>query len=209
LTGNHPYLIQLVCSGLFQPQGRLRAIDEADRVVGDALANMFQLDYDTLSVPEKTILQQLSVGGGGTVDRLAASLDLDPGPLRSYLGELRLLGYVHGEGDAYRIARQLLDTWLGMVRGPKPAAETYHLAAIRELLLSAFTARELRQLFVYSPHTELRLLTRQIGEGDALEPMVDKVIAFCRVRDLLADLLREVEAANPRQYARFAGTLRR
>ena len=33
--------------------------------------------------------------------------------------------------------------------------------------------------------------------------MADKVIAFCRTRDLLPDLLAEVARARPRVYARY------
>lgn len=83
----------------------------------------------------------------------------------------------------------------------------YDLAAVRELLLRAFTAADLRRLFLYTAHPELRLLGQEFAEGDGLARMVDKAIEQCVTKDLLADLLREVQRANPRMYARFESRL--
>ena len=94
--------------------------------------------------------------------------------------------------------------------GGQPApAGGYDLAAVRDLLLDAFTASELRRLFLYTANPALRPLLQEFGASNGLSVMVDKTIEYCRVRDLLPDLLAEVERANPRQYARYAGRLKR
>jgi hypothetical protein len=84
----------------------------------------------------------------------------------------------------------------------------YDLQAVRDLLLAAFTAPDLRRLFLYTPNAELRRLSREFGPNDGLNAMVETAIQFCLARRLLPDLLGEVERANPRQYAHFAGRLR-
>jgi hypothetical protein len=78
------------------------------------------------------------------------------------------------------------------------------LQVVRDLLLAAFTADDLRRLFLYTANAELRPLTREFSPRDGLAAMADKAIEFCQVRDLLPELLAEVQRANPRQYARFA-----
>jgi hypothetical protein len=82
------------------------------------------------------------------------------------------------------------------------------LAAIRDLLLEAFTATELRRLILYTSSAELRPLGREFADSDGLAAMVEKAIRFCGSRDLLPDLLREVERERPRQYRRYAHLLR-
>jgi len=83
----------------------------------------------------------------------------------------------------------------------------YNIAAIRELLLEAFTAEELRRLFLYTANPALRPLTQEFSPRDGLAAMVDRTITFCQTRALLPDLLHEVERERPRQYARFADRL--
>jgi hypothetical protein len=84
----------------------------------------------------------------------------------------------------------------------------YDLQAVRDLLLAAFGAPELRRLFLYTSNPALRSLTQQFSPNDGLAAMADTAIQFCRQQRLLPDLLREVERANPRQYAHFANRLR-
>jgi hypothetical protein len=95
---------------------------------------------------------------------------------------------------------------------PPPAAPVdtggYDLAAVRDLLLAAFTAPDLRRLFLYTDNGGLRPLTQEFSPNDGLTAMVDRTIEFCLSRNLLPDLLREVERVNSRQYAHYAHRLR-
>lgn len=82
------------------------------------------------------------------------------------------------------------------------------LNVVREMLLAAFTASDLRRLFVYAPaDSPLRPLVNRISKGDSLSSMADAVIEYCEVQALFGELLRVVQQANPRQYARFEGRL--
>jgi hypothetical protein len=91
----------------------------------------------------------------------------------------------------------------GQASGSSPIAQAYDLAAVRDLLLEAFTAVDLRRLFEYSERPELRPVVREFGAGDGLTDVADKAIAFCRTRDLLPELLAEVARLRPRPYARY------
>jgi len=81
------------------------------------------------------------------------------------------------------------------------------LTAVRDLLLDAFAAADLRRLVLYTTNAGLRPLGREFADNDGLAAMVEKTIRFCQARDLLRDLLREVERVNPRQYRRYAHRL--
>jgi tetratricopeptide (TPR) repeat protein/MoxR-like ATPase len=82
----------------------------------------------------------------------------------------------------------------------------YDLAAIRELLLAAFTPEELRRFL--QDRSDLRPILNRIGPSDGLQDMVDEVIEYCEQQLLIDDLLREVRDDNPRQYERFEPRLR-
>lgn len=92
-------------------------------------------------------------------------------------------------------------------KGTLPQISSNHLAVVRELLLAAFTARDLRNLFLYSNLTDLQPLIHRIDISQGLASMVDDVIVYCHKRDLVPALLAEVRRVNPGQYARFASRL--
>jgi hypothetical protein len=71
-----------------------------------------------------------------------------------------------------------------------PDAGGYDLAAVRDLLLAAFSADELRRLFVYTSIADLRPAILEFGPNDGLAAMAEKAVQFCLERDLLPDLLR-------------------
>jgi hypothetical protein len=89
-----------------------------------------------------------------------------------------------------------------------PDSGGYDLAAVRDLLLAAFTAPDLRRLFLYTSNGGLRPLLREFSPNDGPAAMVERTIEFCLARNLLPDLLQEVERVNPRQYAQYAHRLR-
>lgn len=89
---------------------------------------------------------------------------------------------------------------------PSPTAD-YDIAAVRELLLAAFTAPDLRRLFLYTSNPELRPLTLEFSDHDGLATLVDKTITYCQTHALLPGLLHALEQVNPRMYTRFAGRL--
>ena len=82
----------------------------------------------------------------------------------------------------------------------------YNLRAIRELLLAAFSAEELRALIVYDE--KLGPLQHEFSPSDAIIDMADKTIDYCQRFLLMEYFLELVEEERQRQYARFEGRLR-
>lgn len=80
-------------------------------------------------------------------------------------------------------------------------AQDYDLKAIRELLLAAFTAEEVRRFC--SDRPTFRPVTKRFGPGHGLDDMVDEVMTYCDTYLFFPELLDEVKQANPRQYERF------
>jgi hypothetical protein len=80
--------------------------------------------------------------------------------------------------------------------------QTHDIAAVRKLLLAAFTPEELRR-FCQDRPTFKPVMTK-FGPGMGLDDMIDRVIDCCETHGLFDELLAEVKAANPRQYEQFA-----
>jgi hypothetical protein len=83
------------------------------------------------------------------------------------------------------------------------SASTPSLSALRDLLLTAFTADDLRRLFLYTSNSDLKPLIQRFSKSDGLVDMVEKTIEYCGPRNLIPNLLDEVKAANPRRYAQW------
>lgn len=87
--------------------------------------------------------------------------------------------------------------------GPEyPFTIQYNLKSIRELLLDAFTARELKRLLQFAPHPDLVKLLDELGPDDSKSDIVDKIITCCFQPGLMPKLLQEVKRARPDKYAR-------
>jgi hypothetical protein len=81
------------------------------------------------------------------------------------------------------------------------SAETYNIAAIRELLQAAFNPETLYRFCLDRPL--LQPIVNRFGHGQGEDDMVDEVIDYCETQLLWDGLLAAVEEDNPRQYARF------
>jgi len=82
----------------------------------------------------------------------------------------------------------------------------YDIAAIRELILAAYTPQTLRIFCQDRP--ALQPVVTSFGPKDGLDDLAAHVIDYCQTRLLWNELLDEIERDNPRQYARFANRVR-
>jgi hypothetical protein len=85
-------------------------------------------------------------------------------------------------------------------------AGSYNLAAIRQLLLAAFTAEELRRFCQDRP--AFRPILDEFGPEQGLSARVARVIDYCETHILFDQLLAEIKATNPAQYQRFEPQIR-
>jgi hypothetical protein len=81
----------------------------------------------------------------------------------------------------------------------------YNLGSIRELLLTAFTADDLRRFCQVRP--SLRPVVHHFGPNDSPQEMADELINYCETRSMWPEFLAEVKEARPKQYARFGSRL--
>jgi formylglycine-generating enzyme required for sulfatase activity len=86
------------------------------------------------------------------------------------------------------------------------SGSSYNIAAIRRLLLEAFTAKELYRLC--RDHPDLCPIVTRTSPEQGLDDMANEVIEYCRTHLAFEDLLAAVAEENPRQYARFEPELR-
>ena len=83
----------------------------------------------------------------------------------------------------------------------------YNYRAIRELLLAAYSADELRALIVYDE--ELGPLRHEFAPNDSISALADKAIGYCTRHLLMEHFLGLVKEERPLPYARFEHELRR
>jgi len=86
-------------------------------------------------------------------------------------------------------------------------SEQYNLRAIRDLLLDAFNADELHDLFTFAETEELQAVPNEFAEGDGLPAKVRKAVTYCERHGLLGEMLAEVKAANRYAYEQYEATL--
>ena len=82
----------------------------------------------------------------------------------------------------------------------------YNHAAIRELLLGAFTSETLRRFWL--DRLTFRPVVSEFASTHGLADMVDEVLDYCRTQRLWDEPLAEVEQVNPRQVRHFEPQLR-
>ncbi len=111
----HPYLLQALCLRLYELEGRrLRPPTQDDfaRVCDEEkFGDVFQQDYDNLSCSQRTVLHLLANRKMGE-DELARQMALTKERARPFLNSLAQLGLICRENGDYRLAYELLGSWL-------------------------------------------------------------------------------------------------
>jgi hypothetical protein len=118
-TANHPFLLQLIASRLFESRDLAGTLDQV--AVDEMVANFFSVDFQTLDADERTILEEVAREGRRTGAELAARIGRNEEAAQTLLLGLRLMGYLHAEGDAYRVGNWFFERWLR--RATAPAAD--------------------------------------------------------------------------------------
>ncbi len=141
-TNNHPFLIQTLCSRLFQEDGSLRPAAEEDLRVDPLLAGFFEHDFRQLTPVGRQIVLAVhrahliepsalqSVGGDNQTE------------LAQHLHDLEASGYLRRVYDRIAIGNLFLDNWLSS------AAETLDYvpaSPVSETALRTVFARQQNQ----------------------------------------------------------------
>jgi hypothetical protein len=112
LTNYHPYLIQLLCSRVFQPEGSLRPVEAADLAVDPLLGGFINNDFNLLSLAEQRLVWAVHDQGQAGKAALAEALDMDASEVQARVQEIEPLGYLRRKDDDLRVGNQFLDKWL-------------------------------------------------------------------------------------------------
>ncbi len=126
-TNHHPYLLQLLCSCLFQEDGWLRPLTADDLNVDLLLAGFFRNDFTLLTEADRRVIWTVQKAGIIDESALVRSLTGDPMEVRRWLHSLEQLGYLRRIGGQMAIGNQFLANWMSVERealDKLPAAQT-------------------------------------------------------------------------------------
>ena len=114
LTGRHPYLVQYLCSRLWQRDGSLRAITDYDATVEASLADLLRMDFNALSAEQQLILGILAAHEPLSGQEIPEIMQVPPDVQSEAVSELVRLGCVVSDGATYSIGNAFLRSWLRM-----------------------------------------------------------------------------------------------
>jgi hypothetical protein len=121
-TGNHPFLLQLLASRLFESRDLMGTVEQlgADEMVG----NFFSVDFQTLETPERTVLEEVARNPGMTAGDLAAAARVGEEALEGQLHALRMLGYLTAADGRHRLSNWFFERWLRRALASRTEART-------------------------------------------------------------------------------------
>jgi hypothetical protein len=112
-TGNHPFLVQLIASRLFESRDLAGTLDQV--ASDEMVSNFFSVDFQTLEDGERAILEEVSREGRRTRRELAQALAKSEEGVEPQIYGLLMLGYLAAEGKEYRVGNWFFDRWLRRV----------------------------------------------------------------------------------------------
>jgi hypothetical protein len=112
-TGNHPFLVQLIASRLFESRDLAGTLDQV--ASDEMVSNFFSVDFQTLEDGERAILEEVSREGRRTRRELAQALGKSEEGVEPQIYGLLMLGYLAEEGKEYRVGNWFFDRWLRRV----------------------------------------------------------------------------------------------
>lgn len=113
-TNHHPYLVQWLCSHLYQDDHTLRMPGEDDILLDNMLNALFALSYKHLSPAERHILLYLLEVNSTDPEDLAQALDVSEDESSMYLYAMTSIGYTRrlDVGRQVAIGNSFLRRWL-------------------------------------------------------------------------------------------------
>jgi len=111
-TGCQPYLLQLLCQRLYQPDHSLRPPAESDLDVDELLASLFLADYQNLGGGERDLLWLVVDRPGQDLSTLRGAAGLEADNLATCLRWLESLGYVRRRRNRFFVTNAFLASWL-------------------------------------------------------------------------------------------------
>lgn len=119
-TANHPFLVQLIASRLFESRDLGATLDQV--AADEMVANFFSVDFQTLEEGERGILEEVAREGRLSPRALAQAAGRSEEALEPLTYGLMMLGYLAREGGDYRLGNWFFERWLRRVTGARASA---------------------------------------------------------------------------------------
>lgn len=117
-TANHPFLLQLIASRLFESRDLAATLDQV--AADEMVSNFFSVDFQTLDARERALLEPVARSGEQTLDELARAAAVPRETAETLLFGLRMMGYLSLEDGRYRIGNWFFERWLRRVAAAEP-----------------------------------------------------------------------------------------
>ena len=115
-TANHPFLLQLIASRLFESHDLAATLDQV--ASDEMVSNFFSVDFQTLEADERAILEEVARAGRSSARELAQRVGRGDDAAEPLLFGLRMMGYLTtAENGTYRIGNWFFERWLRRVAG--------------------------------------------------------------------------------------------
>jgi hypothetical protein len=112
-TANHPFLVQLIASRLFESRDLGATLDQV--AADEMVSNFFSVDFQTLDGDERALLEQMARDGARSRKELAQAIRRTEEAVEPLLYGLRKMGYLTAENESYRIGNWFFERWLRRV----------------------------------------------------------------------------------------------
>jgi hypothetical protein len=112
-TANHPFLVQLIASRLFESRDLGATLDQV--AADEMVSNFFSVDFQTLDGDERALLEQMARDGARSRKELAQAIRRTEETVEPLLYGLRMMGYLTTESGSYRIGNWFFERWLRRV----------------------------------------------------------------------------------------------
>jgi hypothetical protein len=119
-TANHPFLVQLIASRLFESRDLAGTLDQL--AVDEMVSNFFSVDFQTLDEEERTLLEEVAREGVRSGRELAQALGRSEEAVEPLLFGLHKMGYLAAAGGQYRVGNWFFDRWLRRVAAGRASA---------------------------------------------------------------------------------------
>jgi AAA domain-containing protein len=119
-TANHPFLLQLIASRLFESHDLAATLDQV--ASDEMVSNFFSVDFQTLEADERAILEEVARAGRSSARELAQRVGRGDDAAEPLLFGLRMMGYLSAENGAYRVGNWFFERWLRRVTAAQAGA---------------------------------------------------------------------------------------
>ena len=110
-TANHPFLLQLIASRLFENRDLGATLDQV--AADEMVANFFSVDFQTLEPMERRLIEEAARAGARTRKELVQSVGGSEEAVEPLLFGLSMMGYLSSvDGGPYRVGNWFFERWL-------------------------------------------------------------------------------------------------